>query len=62
MSMSPGCREVPINETIVWFDDCSGAGFEKVDGLCLNLKVARDIWIAKLDFQLYPQQPPQTLI
>ena len=32
-------------------------GSEKVDGFFLIFNVAMDIWIAKLDFHVYPQQP-----
>ena len=49
--------ELPTNETLVGFGDCSGVGFEKVNGLLLIFKVARHIWIVKLDFHMYPQQP-----
>ena len=38
----------------VGFGDCSGVGFEKVDGLFLIFNVARDIFIEKLDFHVYP--------
>ena len=34
-------------------------GSEKVDGFFLIFNVAMDIWIAKLDFHVYPQQPPK---
>ena len=34
-------------------------GFEKVDGLFLVFNVARDIFIEKLDFHVYPQQLPK---
>ena len=32
-------------------------GFEKVGGFFLIFNVAMDIWISKLDFHMYPQQP-----
>ena len=54
--------EFPTIETLVGFGDSSGVGFEKVDGLFLIFKVAREIWIAKLDFHLYPQKPPKPKI
>ena len=44
---------------LVGFGDCSGVGFEKVDGFFFIFNVARDIWIAKLDFHVYPPQPPK---
>ena len=49
----------PTNEIFVGFGDCSGVGSEKVDGFFLIFNVAMDIWIAKLDFHVYPQQPPK---
>ena len=52
-----GQSEFPTNETLVGFGDSSGVGFEKVDGLYLFFNVAMDIWISKLDFHMYPQQP-----
>ena len=51
--------EFPTNETLVGFGDSSGVGFEKVEGFFLIFYVAMDIWISKLDFHMYPQQPPK---
>ena len=51
--------EFPTNETLVGFGDSSGVGFEKVDGFFLIYNVAVDIWISKLDFHMYSQQPPK---